>query len=241
MFGSGRRADSPPPDRYAGRIGCFGQTGMSETAVLGGMKGRAPAMSQTGQIGSEPAASGKFLDSEDISEAFDSLSPENRLKLYEIERIALRGTDLSPGDLLHEALSAAIMGDRKCPRDVPFMAFIVQTMRSIASHHREKRRREPADGGAAQEAQGARPVFSTVTSDPEQMLIERESEDTVGAIHDCFEGDEQAQMVVLGWSEGYRGKELRDFVGVDQAALDYAIKRIRRSMTKRYPNGWKKQ
>ena len=83
-----------------------------------------------------------------------SLSPENRLKLYEIERIALRGTDLSPGDLLHEALCAAIMGDRKCPRDVPFMAFIVQTMRSIASHHREKRRREPADGGAAQEAQG---------------------------------------------------------------------------------------
>jgi hypothetical protein len=71
------------------------------------------------------------------------------------------------------------------------------------------------------------------------VLIERESEDTVGAIHDCFEGDEQAQMVVLGWSEGYRGKELRDFVGVDQAALDYATKRIRRAMTKRYPNGWK--
>jgi DNA-directed RNA polymerase specialized sigma24 family protein len=121
------------------------------------------------------------------------------------------------------------------------MAFIVQTMRSIASHHREKRRREPADGGAAQEAQEARPVFSAAASDPEQTLIERESEDTVGAIHGCFEGDEQAQMVVLGWSEGYRGKELRDFVGVDQAALDYAIKRIRRTMTKRYPNGWKKQ
>ncbi len=117
------------------------------------------------------------------------------------------------------------MGDRKCPRDVAFMAFIVQTMRSIASHHREKRWREPADGGAAQETQRAQPVFSTVTSDPEQMLIERESEDTVGAIYDCFPGDEQAQMVVLGWSEGYRGKELRDFVGVDQTALDYAIKR----------------
>jgi DNA-directed RNA polymerase specialized sigma24 family protein len=214
---------------------------MSEIAILGGMKGRTPAMSQIGQIGSESATSDGFLDSEDISEAFDSLSPENRLKLYEIERIALRRTDLSPGDLLHEALSAAIMGDRTCPRDVPFMAFIIQTMRSIASHHREKRRREPADGGAAQEAQEARPVFSTVTSDPEQMLIERESEDTVVAIHDCFEGDEQAQMVVLGWSEGYRGKELRDFVGVDQTALDYAIKRIRRTMTKRYPNGWKKQ
>jgi hypothetical protein len=64
------------------------------------------------------------------------------------------------------------------------MAFIVQTMRSVASHHREKRWREPADGGAAQEAQEARPVFSAPASDPEQMLIERESEDTVGVIHD---------------------------------------------------------
>ena len=241
MFGSGRRADSPPPDSYAGQIGCFGQTGMSETVVLGGMNGRTPAMNQTGQIGSEPATSDGFLDSEDISEAFDSLSTENRLKLHEIERVARRGTDLSQGDLLHEALSAAIMGDRRCPRNVPFMAFIVQTMRSIASHHREERLREPAYGGASQESQGARAVFSGAVPDPEQILIERESENTVAAIHDCFDGDEQAQMVVLGWSEGYRGKELRDFVGVDQAALDYATKRIRRAMTKRYPNGWKKQ
>jgi hypothetical protein len=68
MFGSGCRADSPPPDSYAGQIERFGQTGLSETAVLGGMKGRTPAMSQTGQIGSEPATSRGFLDSEDISE-----------------------------------------------------------------------------------------------------------------------------------------------------------------------------
>jgi DNA-directed RNA polymerase specialized sigma24 family protein len=197
-------------------------------------------MNQAGQIGSEPAASGEFLDSEDISEAFDSLSGKNRLKLHEIERVALRGTDLSPGDLLHEAFCAAIMGDRRCPRSVPFMAFIVQTIRSIASHHREKHLREPADGGATQETQAARPLFSGAVLDPEQVLIERE-ENTVAAIHDSFDDDEQAQMVVLGWSEGYRGKELRDFVGVDQAALDYAIKRVRRTMTKRYPNGWKKK
>src|SRR5262249_14596828 len=155
---------------------------------------------------------------------------ENRLKLHEIERVALRGTDLSPGDLLHEALCAAIMGDRKCPRRVPFMAFIVQTMRSIASHYREKHLRESADGGTTQETQGARPMFSGAVLDPEQVLIE--SENTVAAIHGFFDGDEQAQLVILGWSEGYRGKELRDFVGVDQTTLDYAIKRIRRTMTK---------
>jgi DNA-directed RNA polymerase specialized sigma24 family protein len=198
-------------------------------------------MSQTGQAGPQPAPSSGFLDSEEISEAFGSLSTENRLKLDAIETVYLRGTDLSPGDLLHEALCAAIMGDRNCPRVTAFMAFIIQTMRSIAGHHRDKRQREMADGGTSQEIDGAAPAFSAAASTPEQILLDRESPDTVNAIHDCFDGDEEAQMVVLGWSEGYRGAELREFVGVDQAGLDYAIKRIRRTMTKRYPDGWKKQ
>jgi len=198
-------------------------------------------MSQTGQTEPEPAASSAFLDSEEISEAFDALSPGNRLKLDAIEKVYLRDTDLSPGDLLHEALCTAIMGDRNCPRDESFMAFIVQTMRSISGHRRAKGRRETADGGASQEMDGAQPAFSAAAATPEQILLDRESEDTVAAIHDCFDGDEEAQMVVLGWSEGYRGAELREFVGVDQAALDYAIKRIRRTMTKRYPDGWKKK
>ena len=51
---------------------------MSETAVLGGMNGWAPAMSQTRQIGSEPAASGGFLDWEDISEAFELAVPRKQ-------------------------------------------------------------------------------------------------------------------------------------------------------------------
>ena len=87
---------------------------------------------------------------------------------------------------------------------------------------------------------GAAVLFSAAPPSPEDLLLEAKSEDTVRVIHAMFEGDPEAQMVILGWSEGYRGKELRELVGVDQAALDYAVKRIRRSMTKRYPDGWKK-
>src|SRR6185312_920162 len=134
------------------------------------------------------------------------------------------------------------MGDRRCPRGVSPVAFIVQTMRSLASHQRTKRRREMADGGASQDAvDGAAAVmFSSAPATPEEILIEQQSDDTIRVIQGSFEGDEQAQLVILGWSEGYRGKELREFVGVDQAALDYAIKRISRTMMKRYPDGWKK-
>ena len=37
-------------------------------------------------------------------------------------------------------------------------------------------------------------------------------------------------MLVRRWSEGCRGKELRELVGVDQAALDYEVKRVRRDV-----------
>jgi DNA-directed RNA polymerase specialized sigma24 family protein len=199
-------------------------------------------MSQTCQTGSEGRSAGDLLDAEEFCAAFDGLSAADKLKLGEIERVYLRGTDLKQGDLLHEALCAAILGDRKCPRRVPVMAFIIQTMRSMASHRREKHAREIADGGAAQEKAeaSAAVTFASSAVDPEETLVEREAVDTVDAIYASFEGDERAQSVILGWSAGYRGKELRDYVGLDQAGLDYAIKRIRRTMTKRYPHGWKK-
>jgi DNA-directed RNA polymerase specialized sigma24 family protein len=197
-------------------------------------------MSQTGSVEPEPAPSGGFLDSEEVVAALDSLSAQDKLKLYAIEKYCLRGTDLSPKELLHEAMCSVIMGDRKCPRRVSPMAFIVQTMRSLAGHQRTKRSREMADGGASQDAVDGAVMFSSAPSTPEEILIEQQSQDTIRVIQGCFEGDEQAQLVILGWSEGYRGKELREFVGVDQAALDYAIKRIGRTMMKRYPDGWKK-
>jgi hypothetical protein len=199
-------------------------------------------MSQTGQTGLEGGSAGDLLDAEEFGAAVDGLSASDKLKLREIERVYLRGTDLKEGDLLHEALCAAILGDRKCPRRVPVMAFIVKSMQSIASHRREKHAREIADGGAAQEktASGAAVMFASAALDPEETLIECEAGDLVSEFLACFEGDEQAQSVILGWSAGYRGRELRDYVEVDQAGLDYAIKRIRRAMTKRYPHGWKK-
>jgi DNA-directed RNA polymerase specialized sigma24 family protein len=196
-------------------------------------------MSQTGQTGSEGRSAGDSLDAEEFCAAADGLSAADKLKLRETERVYLRGTDLSEGDLLHKALCAAVLGDRKCPRHVPVVAFIIQTMRSMASHRRERHGRETADGGAAQERAEVG-AFASSTLDPEEALIQREAVNTVDAIYALFEGDVQAQLVILGWSAGYRGMELRDYVGVDQAGLDYAIKRIRRAMTKSYPHGWKR-
>jgi hypothetical protein len=58
-------------------------------------------------------------------------------------------------------------------------------------------------------------------------------------IHAHFDGDEKAGMLLLGWGADLKGKDLREFVGEDQPGLDYLIKRVRRSMNRLYPNGFR--
>ena len=172
------------------------------------------------------------LQADEIGPAFDGLSRDDKLKLGVIEARLLSGTGLGKGDLVHEAVCLALTGLRNCPRHVPFMAFLVMTMKSIASHAREKHRREvvsddpPAAASADSDA--------AVAPSPEDML---DAASVLGEIYAHFENDEEATLVLMGWAEGLRGKALREQTGLDQAALDYAAKRIRAGARKLYSDG----
>ena len=80
--------------------------------------------------------------------------------------------------------------------------------------------------------------IATDQMDPVAALIEQEAVDIVDHIYDCLDGDEQAQLAILVISQGKDGKERNDAIGVDQAGFDYIMKRIRKVMRKKYPNGW---
>ncbi len=181
------------------------------------------------------------LSAAEIGAAFDALSPDDKLKLDAIETIRRRGTEFGAGELLHEAVCRTLTGERNCPRDVPFMAFLVQTMRSIASHARKKQRRSapltamPHAAGAAEDSQPDPPATGP---SPEDVLIEKQDAAAMQRIHDHFEDDPEAQLVLMGWADELRGRELREATGLDQAALDYAGKRIRSRMRALYPEGW---
>ena len=72
---------------------------------------------------------------------------------------------------------------------------------------------------------------------PETALIEREDTDIVTAIYECLAGDDEAQFVIMALADGKKGKELRDEIGIDQAAYDYAMRRIRKALAKKFPKG----
>ncbi len=184
---------------------------------------------------SAPLASGELSETEsghlapeEVLERLDSLTPEDmrRLKLIELRRLS--GTDFKEGLLYQEAVCQSIVGERRCPRDVSFVAFLAQSMRSIASHRRKELARQvPIE-----------PSIAADQLDPEEILIEREATDVVAEIYKLLEGDDEAQLTIMGIALGKKGKKLRDELGVNQAGYDYIMKRIRRVVAKKYPNGW---
>jgi hypothetical protein len=185
---------------------------------------------------SEPES--RHLAAEEVLARLDSLSPEEKRRLRLIELRRLSGTDFQEGLLYQEAVCQVILGERRCPRNVSFVAFLAQSMRSIASHRRaELARQTPME----KEGQAGKPVDLPIAANqlnPEETLIEREAADVLAEIYKLFEGDEEAQLTIMAIAYGKRGNELRDELGVDQAGFDYIMKRIRRAVAKKYPKGW---
>ena len=53
-----------------------------------------------------------------------------------------------------------------------------------------------------------------------------------------LEGDDEAQLAVIAISGPNTGKALRDEIGTDQPGYDYIMKRIRRTLAKKFPKGF---
>lgn len=181
--------------------------------------------------GPKPVAPRGRLSTDEIKTAITQLTPDDMLKLHAIERWLIGGTGYARGDLLHETLCKALLGERQWPSEVPIMACIVQTMKSLSSHARE----------SAEIAKRAEPEMAAVTPEaptPEDHAAQSQIAGIVAAVNTELEGDEKAQLVLLGWAEGLRGKALRDLLGCDQGTLDYAIRRVREAAMILYPDGW---
>jgi DNA-directed RNA polymerase specialized sigma24 family protein len=180
-----------------------------------------------------------FLSAEEVTAAAKALPAADKQKLNDIEKVRRRGTGYGPGQLLHEAMCRIWLGDRKCPRNVHVMAFLVKTMQSIAYHDREARKRMrtlhavPREGAAISTAV-AGDVDMVVHAAMDRAARELEA---VDEICDLFSDDPDAQYVILAWSEGRRGADLQDATGLDKAGVERVAKRIRKKMRSIYPDG----
>jgi len=183
------------------------------------------------------------LGYDEVVAAIDALSALDRARLDRLELRHLGGTDFAEGDLLHGAVCSALLEQKKCPRTTPFIAFLALSMRNIAGRRREKLRRQvPIAGGSTGDDHDVEFDIQDDTPAAEEQIIRAENDKRAAEVWAVLEPhyreDEQLQLVLLGWEENMRGKELREFVGVTQDRLDYIVKRIRRIAAKYYPKGW---
>jgi DNA-directed RNA polymerase specialized sigma24 family protein len=196
-----------------------------------------------------PADKGVCLNSAELQAALRALSSVDLKRLGYAAAVLTRDIAITADELVSEALHAAWAGRRHCPREVSVVVFLTGAMRSLASSAKKAATRSKVvPFPTAQDDPFEHALHPGL--DPEQELLDREDAadaETISAaariavqmLNDHFSDDYQVQLCIAGMMEGMSGKELRDFVGVNQADLDYAKKKIRRANRTLFPRGWR--
>jgi RNA polymerase sigma-70 factor (ECF subfamily) len=138
-------------------------------------------------------------------------------------------------DLVQEAMSLALSGDRPWPADVPIMAFLLQCMRSIASGESRKAKRRPQTplAGHSAVSEGAVEPSDPAPGPQEQIIATEDDAARKARIIDMFPDDIEAQAIVEGIFAGMRGEDLRALTDLDQTGYESKRRLIRRRLEKR--------
>lgn len=147
-----------------------------------------------------------YANKEQVQAAIEGLSTSDYALLCEKANLYISGTIFSENqDLVHEALSRCITGQRNWPIKVPFTTFLINSMRSIVSAERRSSINKNTRTESDYEALGHDPLAIlgpwTISAEEEYLQRERESEliDLKNKIKSEFFDDPQAQLIIDSW------------------------------------------
>ena len=172
---------------------------------------------------------------EECAEALRQLSDADLQRLRKLGRLRALGLKSVDGrDLLHEAIVRMLEGKRPWPRDVPLIAFLLETMRSIASDH--WRRQEaavvvPESEAHANLERGVSAVAIAVdkSTDPEASAT---AADALARIEEMFKGDDDALAVIDGMVSGNSPGEIQKENTMNETRYATTKRRIRRGLNR---------
>lgn len=180
----------------------------------------------------------EHLSKSEIRSELMSLTEADILRLGKIGEQYAWSCLMDADDLLSESIAVSLSGDRRCPRNVPLIVFLRQTMRSIAFNEKRKAnllyRQEPIDND---------PENDPLLSFPDGKATILESVETyteLGALFALFEHDDDVNMLLMGLLDGYEPNEICGITGWDRKTYNTIRKRMRRGVDKHYPKGRQK-
>jgi RNA polymerase sigma-70 factor (ECF subfamily) len=177
-----------------------------------------------------------FASVDEVKAAYIGLGGDELHKLKQIARLRSFGLPSSTWeDLLQEALFRAFTGARQWPVSVPFLAFLAQTVRSIAGDERRRSQDveviSAADLGVDEDSAKHIDNVAVTATTPESLAAARAA---LQEIERIFAGDLEALQVLEGLALGLTPAEVQSTSGMTSVQYSTAQKRIQRALAKRY-------
>jgi hypothetical protein len=191
-----------------------------------------------------------YATSDEIRAAIENLSDEDASRLRRAGTALLFGTEYTdPSELVNEAVLRAMCAatgasGRRWPTDVPFMAFLIMTMKSIADGSAESPLQSETDnledlvpGGMSPNDYAVAPLRAPGT---DVVCVEAEDQTAaaaraaavLSAIETHFASDEEVFMIVICLRDGRRAHEIQELADMTTTQYNTARRRLRRGLAK---------
>lgn len=178
-----------------------------------------------------PLADNRVLGPADTALALKLVSENDLLRLKCIARLHARGLppDVAWDDLLQEAFTRMITGQRARPEGVTTVAFLAGIMRSLRADHLRRMRRleHHALRFDETEQEFGECELMDPKAGPEAWLIAHQE---LQAIEQLFADDPVALQIIAGIGDGRSAEQIRAATGLSRLDYDSARRRMRRSL-----------
>lgn len=183
----------------------------------------------------------KVLSRQKLEEAIGAFSNADWMRLGSAAQL-YAVYPVEPEDMVQEALCRAIAGTRNCPKDVSVVRFLAEAIRSIAHDELQKvehqRNEVSVHDETIENPDAIIPLEPGLTAE-ERIISNEQSRGTENQLLELFEGDEKAQLIVMGMLDETEGAELKEITGLDQTGFNSKRRYVRRKLNKAIANGLK--
>lgn len=175
---------------------------------------------------------------EEVAKTLSSLTDSDLLRLKRIAQLRASGlTSVDWRDLLNEAVERSLNGTRRWPCEIPFVAFMAQTIRSIANEHWRQvhERVVTAESDLAPSSlENEESNIDNLGNNPIHPEREIVARNTLREIEELFSDDSEIIAILEGLGEGLSPSEIQRNAQINPTKYASAQKRIRRKLARVY-------
>lgn len=184
--------------------------------------------------------SGRHASRKEFEAAVASMPDVDAVRLRKIAEFRAKallgfGIGINAGDLLQTAMAQTVAGKRHWRKGVTLVMHLDQTMRSIVGHARRDMKGVSIVDEAAMDFDGLNDRISQQARmpDAERLTAARQQLNQIGR---AFADDENVLAVIKGLSDGKKGPEIQEDMGIDGTQYETIITRLRRGIDR--DEGW---